>query len=351
MISAVRHPRSRDAVTGRDELVRDPSPGNGHTHRGGWRGRTGHFLEDLVGAGHGHDPAEQVDDALEANSTGRRALWISLGLLGLTALAQAVVVAFTGSVALLGDTMHNIVDALTSVPLLVAFFWARRAATRRFTYGFGRGEDLAGLFILVMIALSAVLVAWEAVRRLLEPQAIQHLWAVALAGVIGFVGNELVARYRIRVGHRIGSAALVADGLHARTDGFTSLAVVLSAGGVAAGWGWADPVVALLITVAIVGVLRSAGGQVWGRLMDSVDPALVTRAEEAAAATPSVTEVQRVRLRWTGHQLLADVWIGAEPGCALEVAHGLAHDVEARLCSVLPRLQEATVHVSPTGAH
>lgn len=164
------------------------------------------------------------------------ALLRSLVILGGTAAIQMGVVVLSGSVALLGDGLHNLADALTSVPLLFAFALARRPATKRYTYGFGRAEDLGGLFVIVMIAISSGIAAWEAVDRLIHPQAVSHLWVVALAAVVGFVGNEVVARYRIRVGRRIGSAALVADGLHARTDGFTSLAVLFGAAGVALGW-------------------------------------------------------------------------------------------------------------------
>src|SRR4051794_23129670 len=251
--------------------------GHDHEHPTDWAGRLRHGLSELVG-GHSHNAADQIDDALEANAAGRRALFISLIGLGVTAALQAVVVVISGSVALLGDTLHNFADALTAIPLLVAFTLARRPANKRYTYGYGRAEDLAGLFVIAMIALSSALAAYEAIDRLLNPRSVSHLWAVAAAGLVGFVGNELIARYRIRVGHRIGSAALVADGLHARTDGFTSLAVLIGAGGVALGWQWADPVIGLVITVAILGVLRSAVSQVGARLMDAVDPDLVDRA-------------------------------------------------------------------------
>ena len=226
-------------------FMRDTATGHGHGHghqhahdhhehdHTGWA-RTRHLLADALGT-HSHDSADQVDDALEADAEGRRALWISLLLLGVTAALQAVVVGMSGSVALLGDTLHNVADALTAVPLLIAFGLARRPRTSRFTHGFGRAEDLAGLFVVAMIALSAVLAGWEAIRRLIDPEPMQHLPLVAAAAVIGFVGNEVVARYRIVVGRRIGSAALVADGLHARADGLTSLAVLLGAGGVALG--------------------------------------------------------------------------------------------------------------------
>lgn len=319
-----------------------------HHHRPG--GRVRHAFSELLG-GHSHDAADQIDDALEANRVGRRALIISLLGLGLTAALQAVVVLLSGSVALLGDTLHNVADALTAVPLLVAFRLARRPANKRYTYGYGRAEDLAGLFVVAMIALSGVVAAYEAIDRLLHPRDVAYLWAVAAAGLVGFFGNELVARYRIRVGRQIGSAALVADGLHARTDGFTSLAVLLGAGGVALGWRWADPLVGLVITVAILGVLRSAVMHVGARLMDAVDPALVDQATKALVTVKGVKEVRELRIRWIGHRLRAEVDITADPSLTITEAHELAHLAEDRLLAGVRRLNAANVHVSPVGAH
>lgn len=296
---------------------------------------------------HSHDPADKVDAALETSRAGLRATWISLLGLGVTAAAQSAVVALSGSVALLGDTMHNVADALTSVPLLIAFLLGRRAATRAYTYGFGRAEDLAGVFIVLVIAGSAVAAGWTAFDRLLHPEPVSHLPYVAAAGVIGFAGNELIARYRIQVGRRIGSAALVADGLHARTDGFTSLAVVAAALGAWVGWGWADPVVGLAITVAITLVLRDAARQVYRRLMDAVDPALVDRAEATLAAVPGVRRVASLRLRWIGHRLHAEADIVVDAGLTLLAAHEIAADAEHQLTHAVPRLVSATVHTDP----
>jgi cation diffusion facilitator family transporter len=351
--------------------TREPSdhrePGHGHHHDHGhghhhgidhhensgctgWLGRIRHGLSELVG-GHSHDTADQIDEALEANAAGRRALVISLVALAVTAALQAVVVVISGSVALLGDTLHNVADALTAVPLLVAFSLARRPPNKRYTYGYGRAEDLGGLFVIAMIALSSVLAGYEAINRLLHPRDVTHLWAVAGAGVLGFLGNELVARYRIRVGRQIGSAALVADGLHARTDGFTSLAVVLGAGGIAVGWGWADPVVGLVITVAILGVLRSAVKQVGARLMDSVDPGLVDQAAASIQTVDGVRGVRELRIRWVGHTLRAEADITVDPELTVTQGHDLAHHAEAHLLADVRRLSAATVHVSPVGAH
>lgn len=305
-----------------------------------------HRVEHVVRP-HSHDAADQVDSALEANREGMRAVWISLAILAVTAGLQAVVVVWSGSVALLGDTLHNVADALTAVPLAVAFLLGRRPPTRRYTYGFGRAEDLAGIVIVAFIAASAALAGFEAVRRLLNPADVSHLPAVALAGLVGFAGNELVAQYRIRVGRRIGSAALVADGLHARTDGFTSLGVLVSAGGVALGWNWADPVVGLAITVAILAVLAGAARQVYRRLMDAVDPELVDAVEDTLRGTDGVLDVGAVHLRWIGHRLRAECEIVVDADLSLVDAHAVAVDAEHRLLHDVPKLGSALVHADP----
>jgi cation diffusion facilitator family transporter len=318
---------------------------HGHSHDHGasrWSGlrhQVGHLFTP-----HSHEAMDKVDSAMETSREGMRTLWLSLAILGLTAVVQAVIVAVSGSVALLGDTIHNGADALTAVPLGIAFVLGRRAATRRYTYGYGRAEDLAGIAIVLTIAASSALAAYEAVDRLLHPRDITHLWAVAIAALVGFIGNEWVARYRITTGRRIGSAALVADGLHARTDGFTSLAVLLGAGGVAIGWRWADPVVGLLITVAILLVLKDAAREVYRRLMDSVDPQLVDKAESTLRDVNGVQGVGQVRMRWIGHSLRAETDIVVDPHLTVEAAHVIAADAEHALIHAIPRLTAATVH-------
>ncbi|MEU0484805.1 cation diffusion facilitator family transporter [Streptosporangium sp. NPDC006013] len=298
---------------------------------------------------HGHDSADKTDSALESSSRGMRVLAISFAVLVVTALVQSAIVAVSGSVALLGDTLHNFADALTAVPLAIAFWVGRRAATRRFTYGYGRAEDLAGVVIVVLIAASAALAGYEAVKRLINPEDMRALGLVASAGVVGFLGNEWVARYRIKVGREIGSAALVADGLHARTDGFTSLAVLLGAGGAALGFPLADPIVGLLITVAILFVLRDAAREIYHRLMDAVDPKLVAQAERILAGVAGVERVGSVRLRWLGHTLRAEVDIMVRHDASLLQAHAVAVEAEHRLIHELPRLRAATVHADPDG--
>ena len=335
------HTTGHGHSTGHGHELSRPA-GRGHEHAHGIRG----FVVGLV-TPHSHDAADSIDDALASSQDGIRAVKISLVALAATAGVQLIIVLVSGSVALLADTIHNLSDALTAIPLWIAFVLGRRAATRRYTYGYGRAEDLAGLFVVAMIALSAVVAGWEAVDRLLHPRPVSNLGWVALAGLLGFVGNEFVAQYRVRVGRRIGSAALVADGLHARTDGFTSLAVFVGAVGVAAGWPPADPIIGLVITVAILAVLRTAARDIYRRLMDAVDPDLVLSAENALSAEPGVLAVRSVRMRWIGHQLHAEAELTIDAGTSLDHAHRIAHAAEHALTDSVPRLTTALVHACP----
>lgn len=319
---------------------------HGHLHNPAEQPSLTARLRHLV-APHSHGSAGKVDNALETSDEGVRAVTTSLVALGATGVAQAVVVAVTGSVALLGDTLHNVADALTAVPLGIAFVIGRRSATRRYTYGYGRAEDLAGIAVVLTIAASAAFAGYASVRRLLNPQDVDFLAVVAVAGLIGFAGNELVARYRIGVGRRIGSAALVADGLHARTDGFTSLAVVLGAAGVAAGFERADPIVGLVITAAILVVLRGAAREVLHRLMDAVDPKLVDRAEHVLSQVGGVQEVGAVRLRWIGHGLHGEANIVVDQDLTVAEGHAIAERARHVLLHAVPRLADATIHTDP----
>ena len=334
----------------------DDHGGHGHGHGHGHAGRVGGRFDRARSAWsqirhavvpHSHDSADRVDAELETSERGLRTLFWSFAALFVTAVAQLIVVLLSGSVALLGDTIHNFADALTALPLGIAFLLGRRLATRRYTYGLGRAEDLAGIVVVLIIAGSAAVAGYESVLRLLHPQPVQHLWFVAVAGVLGFAGNEIVARYRITVGREIGSAALVADGLHARTDGFTSLAVVLGALGVALGFPLADPIIGLGITVAILFVLRDAAREVFRRLMDAVDPAIVDLAEHTAADVPGVHGVSQVRLRWIGHTLRAELAVTVNAALTVEQGHLIAHQVEHQLVHAVPRLTAAVVHTEP----
>jgi cation diffusion facilitator family transporter len=316
-----------------------------HDHRGGVVGALRHLL-----APHSHDHADAID-AATADRQGTRALAISLGGLGATAVLQAFVVALSGSVALLADTVHNLSDALTAIPLGVAFLLGRRPPNRRHTYGYGRAEDLAGILIVAVIALSAAIAAWMAVNGLIDPRTIAKPGWVAAAGIIGFVGNELVATYRIRIGRRIGSAALVADGLHARTDGLTSLAVLVAALGTMAGWQLADAIVGLAISAAILRVLHVAARDIYRRLMDQVDAGLVDRLEHQLAHVDGIEAVDRVRVRWIGHELHADADVALDRSLDLASTHDILEDARHRLLHAIPRLTGVVLHPNPAGCH
>ncbi|WP_138414413.1 cation diffusion facilitator family transporter [Sinomonas gamaensis] len=314
-----------------------------HHHGTGWKATLKEFFVP-----HTHDAADSIDDALEASHEGVRALKISLfGLLATTVL-QFVVVLISGSVALLADTVHNFSDALTAVPLWIAFILARRPATKRYTYGYGRAEDLAGLSIIIVVALSAIVAAWQSIERILNPQPIGNLWWVAAAGVIGFAGNEAVAMYRINVGRRIGSAALVADGIHARTDGFTSLSVVVGAIGVMLGFPLADPIVGLLISAAIFVLLWGTIKSLGRRLMDGIEPDLVHRAEHALEDTPGVMGIEKLQLRWIGHRIHGTAVVIISPDSTVTHADGIRREAHHRLERALPNVEDITIAVAPS---
>jgi cation diffusion facilitator family transporter len=314
----------------------------GHSHPGGLRGVIAEIFRP-----HSHDSADSIDAALESDRRGIRAVKISFAALMLTAVVQTVIVVVTGSVALLVDTIHNFSDALTAIPLFIAFRLGRRAANRRYTYGYRRAEDLAGLFVLAMIAISAAVAAWQAIDRLIYPRELEHLGVLFVAGLVGFIGNELVALYRIREGHAIGSAALVADGYHARTDGFTSLAVALAAVATWAGFERADPIIGLIISIAIFAVLRGAARQIYYRLMDAIDPDIVDRINHEASHTPGVHAVESTKVRWLGHRLVADITIDVDPTHTVDQGHQVATATHQRLTSQVPHVDDVNVHVHP----
>jgi cation diffusion facilitator family transporter len=318
-----------------------PANGHDHEHPGGIGGA---FHRLFVP--HTHDPHDYIDDALEASAAGIRAVKISLLGLAVTAGLQMIVVIISGSVALLADTIHNLADALTAVPLWIAFALSRRPATPRFTYGYGRVEDLAGLFIVIMITLSALLAGYESIRRFFEPQPVTNLPWVLIAGVIGFAGNELVAVYRIRVGRRIQSAALVADGVHARIDGFASLAVVAGVIGIWLGFPLADPIVGLVISIAIFVLLWGTARDIGRRLLDGVDPSLVEQAEQALRSVPGITDVEEMRLRWTGHRLNVDSTVTSDPTMPVGRFHELEHQADQIIRTKLPGINAVRLNPS-----
>jgi len=295
---------------------------------------------------HGHTHGA-VDSTL---LTSRRGIWAvkwSVVGLGATAVCQAVVVAITGSAALLADTIHNIGDAATALPLWAAFQLATRPPTKRFTYGYGRFEDLAGVAIVLVILASAVAAGYTSIQRLIHPQPVAYLWAVAAAAIIGFAGNEAVALFRIKVGNEIGSAALVADGQHARVDGLTSLAVLAGAGGVWLGYSWADPVIGLVITAVILKIVWDSGKAVFIRLLDGVDPEVVEEIRHTIGHIEGVHGVTEVRVRWLGHRMHAEVNVSVAPDLSVTKGHDIAMHVQHDLLHDLRYLASATIHIDP----
>lgn len=298
---------------------------------------------------HGH-PHGAIDPAIFTTQRGMWAVkWSFLGLAA-TALLQVLMVWLTGSVALLADTIHNLGDALTAIPLWIAFRLSQWKPNRRFTYGYGRVEDVAGVVIVGTIFISAVITGYLSVHRLLHPQPISYVGAVIAAALIGFVGNEAVAFFRIRVGKEIGSTALIADGYHARADGLTSLSVLVGAGGVWLGYALADPIVGLVITVVIVRIVWQSGRAVFTRLLDGIDPEVIDEIAHAVHHTSGVCDVSEVRVRWLGHRLHAEVNVAVRADLSVEQGHDIAKEVRHNLLHELRYLSNATIHIDPAAA-
>ncbi len=331
---------AHDADDGHDEH----DHGHGHAHDEGKLG----WLKEAIPFLHGHSHGEtNVDDALEGSERGLWALKVSLVGLGLTATFQLVIVLISGSIGLLADTIHNASDALTAIPLGIAFILGKRPPTRRYTYGFGRAEDVAGVIIVAMMFLSALVAAYESIQKLAHPQPLHYLGWVMAAAIVGFIGNEGVAVFRIRVGNEIGSAALIADGEHARIDGLTSLAVLVGALGVWAGFSLADPLVGLLITLTILFIVKDTALTMWRRLMDAVDPEVVDEIERVAAKVPGVQAVHGVRVRWLGHKLQAELHATVDEELPTRESHRILEEVRHALFHAQPRLAVINVHADP----
>lgn len=299
----------------------------------------------LPGYSHSHErPAES--DSLFTSELGIRALWWSLILLGSTTIFQIIIYLASGSVALLADTVHNFGDTLNSIPLLISLYIGRRLATRRYTHGYGRAEDVAGLFIVASIAFSAGYILLEAVQKFLNPETILNSGWVVLAAIIGFVGNEAVAILEISVGKRIGSEAMVIDGRHARVDGITSLAVLPAVAGSFLGMPILDPIFGALIGVAILFITRDAIVGIWHRLMDAVDPGLTDNAQKTLAGHKDVVNVAKLRLRWVGHKLAIEGEITLRHGLSLEQAIAVLGELKHLLQHEFPNLGEVTLGIT-----
>jgi cation diffusion facilitator family transporter len=301
---------------------------------------------------HGHDIAHGhihgvLDPTIPTTERGIWAIKWSFLILAVTATLQLIVVFDSHSVALFADTIHNIADAGTAIPLWVAFALARRKATETFTYGYGRVEDFAGLIIVLIILSSALVAGYEAIDRIIHPRPVTQLSWLAAAGVIGFLGNEAVAAFRIRVGRQISSAALIADGYHARTDGLTSLAVVLGALGVWLGYTLTDPIIGLIITVVILGIAWQSAKAVLTRMLDGVERPTIGKLRHAAQHAKGVLGVEWVRARWLGHRLQAEMRLTVDRTLSLADARKIAHDIEEHARGHLPALERLLVETVP----
>ncbi len=297
-------------------------------------------LRDAIPFLHGHSHGEMaLDSALESNERGLSALKLSLAILGLTAVFQLLIALASGSVGLLADTIHNFSDALTAIPLGIAFILGRRLANRRFTYGYGRAEDIAGTVIILMIFASAILAAYESYQKIVTPRPLENAGWVMVAAVVGFLGNEAVAIIRIRTGKAISSTALIADGQHAQIDGFTSLAVFFGALGSLLGFPILDPIIGLLITVVILFIVRDTVIAMLHRLMDAIDPAIIESIEHTAEHVPGVQAVSNVRGRWLGHSLTTELNVSVDENLSTRDSHQIAEEV-----------RHALLHVEPNGA-
>lgn len=323
-------------------------PFKGHKHPEGVIGWLGSIFH-LPGFDHDHGDTDSivVDEAVRDTNLGIVTIWVSLGLLWLTTALQAVIYLYSNSVALLADTSHNLVDALNSIPLLLAFYLARRAATRRFTYGWGRAEDIAGIFIVLSIAYSAWHIMYESIQRFFNPFPLENLGLVALAALIGFVGNEGVAMLQITVGKRIGSDAMVADGQHARIDGVTSLAVLIAVLGTWLNVPILDPIIGVLIGVAIIGIAWHAVRKVFFRLMDGVEPGIVNRIEHFVEQVDGVGQLIRLRTHWVGHRLFVEVTVAVDETRTLVEGYTIAQHIKATLHQAIPAIGEVVVQIEP----
>jgi cation diffusion facilitator family transporter len=350
------HPHGDHGDHGHDHPHGDHGDQGGHGGHGHGHGHGDHDHDHGSGVWakikhvvvpHAHDSNEAIQSAEESSSQGIRAAWIGLAGMGATAIMQIVIVAISGSIALLADTLHNVGHAATTIPLIIAFRIGQRAASKRYTYGYRRAEDLVGLFISLIIALSAALIIWESVDALVNPRELTNLWWVFAAGLVGAAGNELVAIYRIRAGRRIGSAALIAEGQHARADGLTSIAVVIGVIGVWLGFPQADAIIGFFIAAAILGILFSSLRITLRRLMDGVEDGVIDRITDVIRSIPGVVSVGRVRARWSGHRMEVDANVAVDSRLTVLESHALAEEIEHQVLHSVAHVENVVVHVNP----
>lgn len=299
--------------------------------------------------GHSHTHSPPVFEQSTA-AVGLRAIYIATAGMVLVAVVEFTFFALANSAGLLSDALHNLGDVFTTVALWFAFRISARPASRRYTYGYHRAEDLAGAFIALVIVVSAIAAAWESYQRLATGSVPTNIgWGIA-AALFGFAGNEALAEYKVRVGRRINSQPLIADGLHSRIDGFTSLAAAM---GLAVtglfGWRAADPIAGLVISVAILYILVDVGRDVLARLLDSVEPHVLDEIEAQARSVPGVHGVSDVRARWAGRRLFVALNVDADRALTLAAAHDIAESVRQEVLAHVQGAATVDVHVDPWG--
>lgn len=299
--------------------------------------------------GHGHSHST-MDEELLTHRAAVRAIWISVIGLAATAAVQLAIVAISDSAGLFADALHNIGDVAGTFALWIGFRLSRRPASDRFTYGWRRAEDVAGLAIVVAIAVSAALAGWDSLSALLSgDHVVRNTGAAFTAALVGALGNEAVAVYKLRVGRRIDSVPLVADGRHARVDGLVSLGAAAGIAGAWLGFPAADPIAGLAITAVIVGILVHTGREVLARNLDAVDPSVVARIRDLASSVPGVGGVHGVRARHAGRSLLVQLHVDVDGTVPLADAHAIAEDVRHAIVHELPAAHEIDVHLDPAG--
>lgn len=270
----------------------------------------------------------------------------SVIILTLTAVIQFVVVSLSGSMALLGDCIHNFSDVLSALPLWLAFFLQKLQPDKRFTHGFGRFEDLAGVFIVLSIIGSGLVVGFESIMHFIHAEKVEYIPAVLLAAFIGFLGNEAVAMFRLKIGKEIGSPALIADGYHARLDGLMSLSVIVGCIGIWAGFPQADALVGMFMTCLILIAGWELAGTILKRLVDEVDPALLAAIRENTLKQPGIEAVESVRARFAGHRLRVDLVVSVDGGAKVEYAQRTCQSLKERLKAEMPVIEHVSVELN-----
>ncbi|HEX9132450.1 MAG TPA: cation diffusion facilitator family transporter [Ktedonobacteraceae bacterium] len=308
-----------------------------------------HGKHDHDDRGHGHEHGK-VDADLYGNRAGLRAVQISTVGMLLVSVIQFAIARYGGSAGLFADALHNFGDVFTTIALWIAFVISNRAANQRYTYGYYRAEDLAGIFIVLVIIASATASAIESVQKLISGNIPTQIYLSMAAALVGVAGNELLAQYKISVGKRINSVPLVADGQHSRIDGLTSLAAFIGLIGVQLGFPKSDPIAGIVITIVIITVVFSTSRSVLQRLLDAVDPRIVPTIITTALAVPGVEAVTDIRARWVGHTLHVVMNIEVDAELTLSKAHAIAEEVRHRLFHDVKGISEVVIHTDPSSA-